>query len=154
MTTKSDFNAEEWETLVHAPLLAGIAVMASERGGTLRETLAISKVYAAAREQHGESPLLDELVASPPALDPNDIRESGGGVEQLVSTRLRDAVATVEATATPEEAQAYKRFVLSVAEAAAAAHKEGGFIGIGGKPVSESEQAALDRLRTELGLTG
>jgi hypothetical protein len=48
---------------------------------------------------------------------------------------------------TPEETDAYKTFVLSVAQAAAEAHKEGGFIGIGGRPVSEAEQAALDEIR-------
>ena len=49
--------------------------------------------------------------------------------------------------AAPEDVQAYKEFVLSVGRAAAEAHKEGGFIGIGGKPVSDEEQAALDEIR-------
>lgn len=43
-----------------------------------------------------------------------------------------------------EDAEAYRRFVLDVARAAAEAHKEGGFVGIGGKQVSEAEQAAID----------
>ncbi len=33
-----------------------------------------------------------------------------------------------------------------MAETVARAHKEGGFLGIGGKEVSEAEQAALDRI--------
>ena len=40
----------------------------------------------------------------------------------------------------------YKRFVYSLAESVAHAHKEGGFLGIGGKPVSEREQTALDAI--------
>jgi hypothetical protein len=40
-----------------------------------------------------------------------------------------------------------------VAEAAAKAHKEGGFIGIGGKEVSEREQAALNEIQAALGGT-
>ena len=36
------------------------------------------------------------------------------------------------------------------AEAAAKAHKEGGFIGIGGKQVSAEEQAALDEIQAVL----
>ena len=36
--------------------------------------------------------------------------------------------------------------MLNVAQAAAEAHKEGGFIGIGGKPISDKEQAALDEI--------
>lgn len=154
MTTKSEFNAQEWETVTEAPLLAGMAVVAAERGGTLRESLAIAKIYAAARQQHGDSPLLDELAAAPPALDPTELRESGGDIQQMATARLRDAIATVEAKATAEEAQSYKRFVLSAAEAAANAHKEGGFAGIGGQPVSEREQAALDSIRSALGAVG
>ena len=48
------------------------------------------------------------------------------------------------------EVEAYKRFVLDVAQAAAEAHKEGGFIGIGGKQISDEEQAALDEIRSVL----
>lgn len=154
MTTKADFNAEEWTTLVEGPLLAGMSVVAAERGGTIRESLAIGKTYAAARQNEGESPLLDELVASPPALDASRLREGGGDIRQLASERLRDAVATVEAKATADEAGAYKRFVATVAEAVANANREGGFVGIGGKPVSANEQAALDEIRSTLGLAG
>lgn len=152
MTTKSDFNAEEWETLAQAPLLAGMAVIAAERGGTLRESLAIGKLYAEARQHHGESPLLDELVASPPALDPKKLRDSGGDVQQMAAARLQEAAGIADGRASAEEAEAYKRFVVSVAETAANAHKEGGFAGIGGKPVSEAEQAAIDSIRSTLGV--
>ena len=69
MTTKADFNAEVWASVVEAPLLAGMKLVAAERGGTLRESLAVGKTYAEARRQQGESPLLDEVVATPPGLD-------------------------------------------------------------------------------------
>ena len=154
MTTKADFNAEEWSTLVEAPLFAGMTVVAAERGGTIRESLAIGKAYAAARQQHGESALLDEIVSSPPALDPNRLREAGGDVRQLATSRLQAAVAIVQAKAAGEDAEAYKRFVVTVAEAVAGAHREGGFAGIGGTPVSEKEQAALDAIRSTLAIDG
>ena len=151
MTTKADFNAEEWTTLVEGPLLAGMRVVAAERGGTIRESLAIGKAYAAARQQHGESALLDEIVSSPPALDPGRMREAGGDVRQFTTGRLQEAVGIVESKATAEDAEAYRRFVVTVAEAVANANREGGFAGIGGKPVSEKEQAALDEIRSILG---
>jgi hypothetical protein len=153
MTTKADFNAEEWSVLVEAPLLAGMSVVAAERGGTLKESIAVGRTYAEARQHHGESPLLDELVASPPAMDPARLREGGGNLQQLATTRLRDAAALLESKASAGEAEAYKRFVLTVAEAVANAHREGGFAGIGGTPVSDREQAALDTIRSTLGLT-
>ena len=40
----------------------------------------------------------------------------------------------------------YKRFVFSLAEEVARAHKEGGFLGIGGTEISEREQAVLDEI--------
>jgi hypothetical protein len=154
MTTKADFNAEEWTTLVEAPLLAGMRVVAAERGGTLKESLAVGRTYAEARKRHGESPLLDAIVASPPAMDPARLREGGGNVEQLATTRLGEAAGLIDAKASADEAQAYKQFVLTVADAVANAHKEGGFAGIGGRPVSDDEQAALDSIRATLGLAG
>jgi hypothetical protein len=150
MTTKADFNAEEWSTIVEAPLLAGLRVIAADRGGTIRESVAMGKVYQEARQGGGEGELLDEVAASPQGLDQERLRASGDLVA-AATDRLREAVRTLEQKASPEEVEAYKRFVLSVAEAAAKAHKEGGFIGIGGKQVSESEQAALDEIAATLG---
>jgi hypothetical protein len=154
MTTKADFNAEEWTTLVEAPLLAGMTVVAAERGGMLKEGLAVGRTYAEARQHHGESPLLDEIVASPPAMDPTRLRQGGGDIQQLATSRLRDAAALIDGKASADEAQAYKQFAVTVAEAVANAHREGGFAGIGGKAVSDNEQAALDTIRSTLGLTG
>jgi len=152
MTRKADFNAEEWARLVEAPLLAGMRVVTASRGGKIRETVAMAKTYAKAREGQGESELLDDLVASPPAIDPARPLE-GGDVAAASAERLREAVGLLESKASPEEVEAYKRFVVAVAEAAAKAHKEGGFLGVGGKQVSEEEQAVLDDLATTLGLT-
>lgn len=149
MTTKADFNGAEWSTIVEAPVLAGMRLVAAHRGGTIRESLAMAKVYAEARRNQGQSELLDELVAAPPALDPKQV-QAGGEIAAASEARLREALRLLSETASPEEVEAYKRFVLDVAEAAARAHKEGGFIGIGGKEVSEREQAALDEIRAVL----
>ncbi len=150
MTMKADFNAEEWDTLVAGPLMAAVQVVRAERGGTIRESLAVGRAYAEARRHHGDSELLDGMVASPPSLDPDRLRERGGDAKRLTTNRLAEAVALVDSKATDEERHAYKQFVLTVAEAAANANREGGFLGIGGKPVSANEQAALDEIRMAL----
>jgi len=80
MTTKSDFDAEAWSTVVEAPLMAAMRVAAAERGGTIRESMAVAKGYAEARRHQGESELLDAIVASPPGLDPSRLREGGGDI--------------------------------------------------------------------------
>jgi hypothetical protein len=151
MTRKADFNAEEWSTVVNGPLYAGMRVIAADRGGTLRESLAMGRVYQEARQRHGESELLDELVKSPPSIDPDRIREAGGDIAAAAAQQLREAIRILEAKATPSEADAYKRFVMTVAQAVASAHKEGGFLGIGGKEISDAENQALDEISTALG---
>jgi hypothetical protein len=151
MTRKADFNAEEWTTLVAGPVYAGMRVISADRGGTVRESLALSRVYQEARARHGESELLDELVKSPPSIDPDRVREAGGDVASLASERLREAMGVLEAKGTPEEIDAYKTFVMTVAQTVAAAHKEGGFLGVGGKQISDAENQALDEISAALG---
>src|SRR5205085_5594837 len=97
MTRKADFNAEEWSTVVDGPLYAGMRVISADRGGTLRETLAMGRVYQEARERHGESELLDELVKSPPSIDAAQVREAGGNISPLASQQLREATRIIEA---------------------------------------------------------
>jgi len=151
MTRRADFNAEEWSTVVEAPLLAAMRMVGAARGGTIRESLAIGQAYGNARQEHGQSELLDDLASSPPSMDPSRIQQAGD-ISQVSTDRLREAVQLLDDRASPDEANAYKRFVLTVAEAAANAHKEGGFMGVGGKRVSEGEQAALDEITATLQL--
>jgi hypothetical protein len=151
MTSKAEFNAEEWSTVVEGPFYAGMWVIGADRGGTLRESLALGRVYKDARERHGESELLDELIKSPPSIDPDRVREAGGNLASVASQRLREAIGILEAKATPEEVDAYKTFVMTAAQAAAGAHKEGGFLGIGGKEISDAENQVLDELSSALG---
>jgi hypothetical protein len=151
MTEKADFNAEEWSTVVDGPLYAGMRVISADRGGTVRESLAMSRVYQEARSRHGESELLDELVKSPPSIDADRLREAHGNIAPLASEQLREAIRILEEKATPDEVDAYKRFVMTVAEAVASAHKEGGFLGLGGKQISDAENQALDEISTALG---
>lgn len=150
MTTKADFNAEEWSTLASAPALTAIGVAMADRGGTLRESMSMARAYAAARRDEGGE-LIRELVSSPPAIDPSGMRQPGD-VTREAAERLREAVAVLEQKATADEVADYKRFTIGVAEQVAGAHREGGFLGIGAKDVSEAEQAALAEIRTTLGV--
>ena len=60
---------------------------------------------------------------------------------------LRAVQALVVAKATPEEAEAFGTWLVTAAQAAADAAKEGGFLGFGAKRVSAREQAMLDQVR-------
>ena len=145
MTAKAEFNAEEWSAVAGAPLLAAMMVIAADRGGSVRESVAVAKAYGEAREQY-TSELMSALLASPPATGQRP--DSPGDLPEQAKSMLRDAVATLERVASEDEVVEYKRFVYALAESAAGARKEGGFLGIGGgkSPISEAEQAALDEI--------
>jgi hypothetical protein len=143
MTEKAAFNAEQWSKVVEAPALAALTVIAADRGGTIRESLSLGRAYSEARRDG--SGLLQEIVSTAPQIDPSDLKDRSA-LPQRAETALREALRVLEEKATPEEVEAYREFVLKVAETVARAHKEGGVLGIGGKEISESEQAALDEL--------
>src|SRR5437588_8351345 len=125
MTGKADFTPEEWHLVLEGPPGAGMIVVTAQRGGALRETIAIAKAYVEARKQHGESELLDEIVSAKPEMDHTRYRS----VEELKQNglqHLRHAVELLERTATPEELEEYRRFVLTLADKVASAHREDG----------------------------
>jgi hypothetical protein len=143
VTGKNDFDAEEWKVVLEGPMTAGMIVITAEKGGTFRETFGIAHAYNDARKQHGQSELLDEIAGTRPEFD----RHRFGSPQELHDKGLDEvsqAVSIIRAKATPDELEAYRAFVLSVAEHAAKAHKEHG------QEVSGSEQAALDEIRARL----
>jgi len=147
MTGKSAFTDEEWQAVLEAPSIAGMIVLTAERGGSFRESFALAKAYAEAREQHGEGELLDEIVAAKPQFD----RHKYGSPEALQNdgpAALQEAVSAVERNATPEEVDAYRGFVISLGRRVAEAHKEGD------ERIGAAEQAALDRIGESLGAQG
>lgn len=151
MTRQAEFDAEEWQTVVAAPAIAGFIVSAAQRGDTNREVTAIVQAYVEAEKAHPGSDLLGEIVATGPEGVPDQpsVRE---GPEADGLERIRTAVALLEAKATPEELDTYKRFALNVAERAALAARSGDVLGIGGELVSDAEHEALERVTEALGL--
>src|SRR4051794_40705098 len=123
MTGKADFTEEEWELLRQAPPTAGLMVITADSGGTVRETIAMAKAYSEARQQHGSSQLLDELVAAKPGVD-HTRHSSNEELRQHGVSRLRDAIALLQSKGTPDEVDDYRRFVLSVTDRVARQHKE------------------------------
>jgi hypothetical protein len=151
MTKRAEFNAEEWSTVVDGPIYAALRVIAASHGGRLRESLAMGRAYQDARARHGQSELLDDLVKSPPAIDAEEVRHAQSNIAEVATRKLRDATGIVGAKATPAETDSYKKFVMTVAQAVASAHKEGSFLGIGGKEITDAENQALDEISTALG---
>jgi hypothetical protein len=97
-------------------------------------------------EVHGQSELLDEIVAAKPKADHTRYR-SFDEVRDNGLQQLREAVGLLASKATAEEVDGYRRFVLAVATKAAAAHREDG------QDVSPPEADAIDQIATALGST-
>jgi len=144
VTGKPDFSEQEWELVIEGPPTAGMMVVTAQRGGTFRESLAIGKAYGEARKQHGASQLLDEILGTRPKVDHSRFH-SADELKQHGLARLQEAVALLESKAEAQEVDDYRRFVLAVAERAAAAHREDGV------EVSETERTAIEEIRTALG---
>jgi hypothetical protein len=144
VTGKADFTEAQWAQVLEGPPSAGMLVMASQRGGTLRESFAMAKAYTETRKQHGQSELIDEIVSARPKMDhtryhsPDELRTACLG-------HLTEAVGVLEGNASPADVVEYKQFVLAVAEKVAAAHRESG------QAVSPAEREAIDDISQALG---
>jgi hypothetical protein len=143
---RSDFTDEEWALVIEAPPLAGMVVATAARGGTFRESIAMGKAYAEARQQHGQSELLDEITHARPKVEHKRF-SSFEELKQHGLERVRAAVSLLEGKAAPEEVDAYRGFVVSLAERVAAAHREDGV------EVSEPERAAIAEIASAAGAT-
>jgi len=143
MTSKADFTPEEWQLILEAPPSAGMIVVTAQHGGSFRETIAMAKAYVEARQQHGKSELLDDIVAAKPERDHTHYH-SLGALKQSGLEHLRESVLLLEDKATPEEVDEYRRFIVTLSQRVAAAHREHG------KDVSEAEQAAINDITAAL----
>jgi hypothetical protein len=144
MTSKAAFSPDEWKVVLEGPPSAGMIVVTAARGGLLRESIAMSKAYAEARAQHGDSELLDEIVTARPEID-HTRYHSAAELRDNGLKHLRDAAALLEGKATPEELAEYRRFVLALAGRVAAAHKEEG------QAESPAEAEAIQDITAALG---
>jgi thioredoxin-like negative regulator of GroEL len=147
VTGKADFSAEEWETILEGPTSAGLIVSTAERGGAIRESFSLAKAWTEARKASGSTVLLDEIAQSKPKVD----RARAGSAEELRERYLgnvREAASLLEAKASPEELEDYRRFTIAIAERVADAKEEEG------QAVSAGERAAIDEVSAALGMPG
>jgi hypothetical protein len=154
MTTKSDFTDEEWNRIRRAPFVAGMAISLADPGGPIE----MSKETMTTMKSATNPPSREQLLAEV-ALDIQSMtqqRESPiSGFKPQAAQQILDELGAVSeivsSKATAEEAAAFKQWLLTTAQAAADAAKEGGFMGFGAVQVSEGEQQMLDQVRATIG---
>jgi hypothetical protein len=160
MTGKTDYIDEEWKRLVRAPFVAGLALSIADPGGPIEmahETMATLKATTAPPSREQLLLEVSQEISSMVSQKQNPLSGFKPDSSALAGKMILDEIAAVnailDAKATPEEADAFRRWLLEVAQAAANAAKEGGFMGFGAVRVSEGEQKMLDQLRSTLGVT-
>ncbi len=152
MAGQADFTSDQWMTMRRAMIAAGVVVSMSEGGGDdmLSEVFAITQHLRGARLGHANQ-LVRELAnmsAFQSGLRPGMKRAD---YERPALEAIRAAVAAVQARA-PADLEAFRTFLVELAEVAANAHKEGGFAGVGGVRVTAAEAAAIGRVKRAAGL--
>jgi hypothetical protein len=160
MTSKADYTDEEWVRLRRVPFVAGLAISMADPGGPIemaKETMATLKAATTPPSHEELLVVVAQEIASMMNQKQNPLKDfkpdSAALAGKLVLDEVKAVNEIVTAKATPEEADAFRRWLLAVARAAANAAKEGGFMGFGAELVSQGEQRMLDELRATLGMT-
>ena len=161
MTTKADFTEDEWATLVRSPMVAGMAITLADPGGpieVLKETSAVVKFVTTSSEQRDD--LTGELASevrgrAERRKNPvGDFKPRGAMAGKEVVDEISNANEIASAKASPEEAEAFRAWIMECAQNAADAAKEGGFMGFNAERVSQGEKDMLAQLRSALGMSG
>ena len=169
MTTKTDYSDDDWGLIVAAPGIAGLAIVASDAhmSGTSAEVEAI--VHSTERLPVPEA--AEDLVLSvraelreedaAAAADLEYMGDSGADADAeaellddpvgRAAQQLEQVAAILDAKAEPEEATAFKVWLLQISDAVANASPEG-YFGVGPPQVSGEEAAAMGRLAEALGV--
>lgn len=158
MTNRADYTDEEWARLRRAPFVAGMAISLADPGGPIemsKETLATLRATSTPPSQEELLISVSQEILSMVNEKQNPVAdfklESTTMAGKQILDELSAASRVLDAKATPEEAGAFRRWLLDVAKAAADAAKEGGFMGFGAVQVSEGEQRMMDELKAALG---
>ena len=162
MATKSNFTAEEWSRLLSAPLVAGMAITAADPSGVwglLKEGMAGGWALLQARQTAHANPLVKAVAEDFATAEGRSGartalqgRFSGTTFDALKTNALGElrSVAQIIDTKAPEDAVAFKAWLQEVAQKAAEAGTEGGFLGFGGVAVSEAEKSTLSEIAAAL----
>jgi hypothetical protein len=154
VTTKSDFDEQDWARIVRAPFVAGMAITLADPGGPIEAT----KETAATLKRATNPPTREQLLTEV-ALDVQGMVQAHHNplksfkptpdqpVGDQVVAELQAVSELIAGTADPGEVAAFGEWIVQVAQAAADAAKEGGFMGFGAEQVSSREKDMIDRVR-------
>lgn len=137
---------------------AVVAASPSGLTGVVAEMQAIGKAIRESVSGTPRTPLMEamaaELMGTMPDKDSLGVGETPKNMDELKAQSIetvRQAVWLVSSKLGADDVHAYQQMLTRVAENAANAAKEGGFLGMGGEQVNDKERAILDELRGVIG---
>jgi hypothetical protein len=166
MSYEEQLSPEQWKVVAGGPINAGMVVTLASISGPIGLAQEMKAVYDVVTGViNSPSPLLREIGAfvakqkDAPQAPQGTSEDQGAGGESKPDTRedaqaqlldqITRAVAVVQQVA-PADLDAYKAWLVECAEKTSQAAKEGSFLGLGGKQVTEQEQAAIARVKSAL----
>jgi hypothetical protein len=139
---KARFSEHELAAIGGAPLaVTGLVMAASPSKGTgaMKEMAAAAAVISSAQDRAGGVSILDLL----PKMDDAALTAYlGDKPKSALLNTVQHAVDAVVSKA-PDAAANYRSFLVTLANEVAGASKEGGFLGFGGKRISDAEAAIV-----------
>jgi hypothetical protein len=149
---RGKFNEADWRKVRMAPIAATylVAKASPSKGkGALNELAAAAETVGKSVKGASPTSLLNTAFGGGLTGDELDVLEKDAPPDSTILNSLSAAKSAVAAQS-PAEAAAFSDMIIRVAENVAGATKEGGFLGIGGKQVSDAENAALSAIRAAL----
>lgn len=156
MPTKSDFSPQEWNMLLAAPMLAGMAVTLADPSGLigmLQEGWAGARSMLDAKTNPSANPLAkaiaDDLTTSEGRTSAHEFvkarltARSAAELKPQIMQALADVASLLDEKA-GTDGFAVKSWLKETSQKVAEASTEGGFLGFGGVAVSDAEKATLD----------
>ena len=139
-----------------------MAITLADPGGpieVLKETSAVLKFVAGSSSEQRDD-LVGELAREVRGLAEQrknpvgDFKPRGPMAGKEIVDEISHANEIAGAKASPEEAEAFRAWIIECAQTAADAAKEGGFMGFHAERVSQGEKDMLAHLRSALGMSG
>lgn len=160
MASKTDFTEAEWKSIVGVAPMVGLAVaMSSPSGpfGVMKEMFSIGMELASMVKSGSSNALINAIIddvkvrATKPEMPAGT--SSPEQAKAAAIAQIKTAAALIDAKAPGAEGLEFKRWLLALANRVAEASSEGGFLGIGGVKVNDSETAALKEIAAALGIS-
>lgn len=149
---RKKYSDADWNKVRGAPLAAMylVATASPSKGtGAAEELAAAASAVAETIKQVSPTSLIGTAFGGGMTKAELDLLKKDAPPRAQILNIISGGLAAVKAHS-PADATAYRNMITAVAQNTAAAAKEGGFLGIGGKQVSDEEQAALNDISAAL----